>query len=189
MTVNSLLNLEKMRFPDGFVIHDPDGSLLKRHGKKFHRKGYAVKSLNLSKPMRSIRYNPFLKINGDDGIEKLAAAVLSGTKGLGTPGDANFVSREALLFTALIGYVHYEVLTDDHNFNSILFMLEKMNRDEEWHKTVVDYMFEITEETAPEHFAVRKYRAFREAAGQNEPQIIASCIARLVPLTACVFAM
>ncbi|MCL2035037.1 MAG: type IV secretory system conjugative DNA transfer family protein [Oscillospiraceae bacterium] len=181
------LNPKTMRRSNTFIIHDPDGRLLKRHGKTFRRNRYNVKVLNLADIRISTRYSPILNIKGNSGITNLAAAIIAGTKGLGMPGDIDFITHETLLLTSLIGFLHYEVQSFEQTFSSILMLLESMKTEDDWHdyKTAVDFMFEaIAEENTPEHYAVQKLKDFKEAAGHEAQQkVIASCISRLSPFS------
>lgn len=90
---------------------------------------------------------------------------------------------ETLLYCALIGYIHYEAVPEEQNFNTLLELLNSMEvrEDDEDFKNPVDIMFEALEERKPDHFAVRQYKKFKLAAGKTAKSILISCGARLAP--------
>ena len=53
--------------------------------------------------------------------------------------------------------------------------------DDEDYKNPVDMMFDILESKNPDHFAVRQYKKFKQAAGKTAKSILISCGARLAP--------
>ena len=71
------------------------------------------------------------------------------------------------MFTALIGYIHYEAPTEEQNFSTLLEMINAMEvrEDDEEFKNAVDLMFDELKEREPNHFAVRQYAKYKLAAG------------------------
>ena len=137
------LTPETMGSGNGFVIHDPDGSLLKRYFKDFRDNGYTVKFLDPSNPIFSAMYNPFAYISNTDDVEKTAVAIINGTISIGEPGDADFETCEVLLYTALISYIHNEIVAYDQNIGALITMLKYMELEEgELTPTPVDMLFE-----------------------------------------------
>ena len=57
-----------------------------------------------------MHYNPFEYIHSEKDILKLVNALITNTKGAGKAGEEFWTSAETLLYTALIGYNHYENL-------------------------------------------------------------------------------
>ena len=55
-----------------------------------------------------MHYNPFAYIHSEKDILKLVTTLIANTKGEGKAGDDFWVKAETLLYTALIGYIHYE---------------------------------------------------------------------------------
>lgn len=51
--------------------------------------------------------NPFAYIHSEKDILKVVTALIANTKGEGKAGDDFWVKAETLLYTALIGYIHY----------------------------------------------------------------------------------
>ena len=61
-----------------------------------------------------------------------------------------------LLYSALIGYVHYEAPEEEQSFSTLLEMINAMEvrEDDEEFKNPVDLMFDELAERDPDHFAV-----------------------------------
>ena len=75
-----------------------------------------------------------------------------------------------LLYTALIGYIHYEAPEEEQNFSTLLEMINAMEvrEDDEEFKNAVDLMFDELKERDPGHFAVRQYAKYKLAASIKE---------------------
>jgi type IV secretion system protein VirD4 len=130
-----------------------------------------------------MHYNPFEYIHSEKDILKLVTTLMANTKGEGNSSDPFWEKAEKLLYTALIGYIHYEAPDEERNFITLLEMINAMEireEDEEF-KNAVDLMFADLEERAPEHFAVRQYAKYKLAAGKTAKSILVSCGARLAP--------
>ncbi len=169
-----------------FVIYDPDGSLFLQHGRTFRRSGYQVKVFNPSDFELSAKYNPFEYVEIDEDISKLVTAVLSGTKGRGKKGDISFLRLESVLLTAIIGYIHEEAPSYEHNFAVTLEMLNAMTLDEDYdyfddYKHAVDCLFEDAKTNGSDGLYVKRYEHFKRTAGINENKVVKSCISRLYP--------
>lgn len=110
-------------------------------------------------------------------------ALIANTKGDGKAGDEFWTKAETLLYTALIGYIHYEAPENKQNFATLLEMLNSMDvrEDDEEYQNPVNLMFEALKKKNPNHFAVRQYVKFQMAAGKTLKSILMSCGARLAP--------
>ena len=100
---------------------------------------------------------------------KLVTCLITNTKGDGKAGDEFWTKAEMLLYTALIGYLHYEAPDEEKNFAALVEMINSMEtrEDDESFQNVVDLMFEELEEREPNHFAVRQYKKYKLAAGMT----------------------
>ena len=67
-----------------------------------------------------MHYNPFAYIHSEKDILKLVTALIANTKGEGKSGDDFWVKAETLLYTALIGYIHYEAPVEEQNFSTLI---------------------------------------------------------------------
>ena len=131
------------------------------------KEGYRIKILNTINFKKSMHYNPFAYIHSEKDILKLVTTLIANTKGEGKGGDDFWVKAEVLLYTALIGYLHYEAPEEEKNFASLIEMLSLMETredDEDFHNPIDD-AFEGLEKRQPNHFAVRQYKKYKLAAG------------------------
>lgn len=167
-------------YPTSFVITDPKGSILIECGKMLQKFGYRIRFLNTINMKKSMHYNPFAYIHSEKDILKLVTTLIANTKGEGKGGDDFWVKAETLLFTALIGYIHYEAPTEEQNFSTLLEMINAMEvrEDDEEFENPVDLMFKELESRQPGHFAVRQYKKYKLAAGKTAKSILISAAAR-----------
>ena len=130
-----------------------------------------------------MHYNPFAYIHSEKDILKLVTTLIANTKGEGKGGDEFWEKAEKLLYSALIGYIHYEAPIEEQNFTTLLEMINAMEvrEDDEEFKNAVDMLFDELEEKDPNHFAVRQYKKYKLAAGKTAKSILVSCGARLAP--------
>ncbi len=170
-----------MQMHSSYVVTDPKGTVLIECGKLLQRGGYKIKVLNTINFKKSMHYNPFAYIHSEKDILKLVTALIANTKGEGKAGDDFWVKAETLLYTALIGYLHYVAPEEEQNFSALLDCINAMEtrEDDEDFQNPVDQMFEVLAQKDPEHFAVRQYKKFKLAAGKTAKSILISCAARL----------
>ena len=109
----------------------------------------------------------FAYLHSEKDILKLVTTLIANTKGESKGGDDFWLKAETLLYTALIGYIHYEAPEEEQNFSTLLEMLNAMEvrEDDEEFKNPVDMMFDELAEQNPDHFAVRQYAKYKLAAG------------------------
>ena len=170
-----------LQMHSSYVVTDPKGELLSSCGTALMRKGYQVRVLNTVNMKKSMKYNPCAYIHSEKDILKLVTALIANTTGDGKAGDEFWTKAETLLYTALIGYIHYMAPEEEQNFNTLLDMLNSMEvrEGDESFENAVDILFKKLEEKDPEHFAVRQYKKFKMAAGKTLKSILISCGARL----------
>ena len=173
-----------MQQHSSYVVTDPKGTVLIECGKMLQRGGYVIKTLNLINFRKSMHYNPFSYLHSEKDILKLVNTLIANTKGDGEKAAEDFwVKSERLLYSALIGYIHYEAPAEEKNFSTLLEMINasEAREDDPEFQSPVDLMFERLEEKDPEHFAVRQYKKFLLSAGKTRSSILISCGARLAP--------
>ena len=126
-----------------------------------------MKVFNTINFTKSMHYNPFAYLHSEKDILKLVTTLIANTKGESKGGDDFWLKAETLLYTALIGYIHYEAPEEEQNFSTLLEMINAMEvrEDDEEFKNPVDLMFEELAEQNPDHFAVRQYAKYKLAAG------------------------
>ena len=179
----NLMQCDSRDYPTSFVITDPKGSIIVECGKLLQRRGYRIKILNTINFKKSMRYNPFAYIHSEKDILKLVTTLVTNTKGEGKAGDEFWVKAETLLYTALIGYIHYEAPVEEQNFATLIEFINasEVREDDEEFQNPVDLLFEALEKEKPNHFAVRQYKKYKLAAGKTAKSILISCGARLAP--------
>ena len=179
----NLMQCTSKKYPVSFVVTDPKGSIVTECGKMLLHYGYRLKILNTINFKKSMHYNPFAYIHSEKDILKLVTALIANTKGEGKAGDDFWVKAETLLYTALIGYIHYEAPEEEQNLSTLVEMLNTMEvrEDDEEFQNQVDLMFDDLAKEKPEHFAVRQYKKYKLAAGKTAKSILISCGARLAP--------
>ena len=173
-----------MQMHSSFVVTDPKSTLLIECGKMLQKGGYKIRSLNTINFKKSMHYNPFAYIRSEKDILKLVNVIIANTKGDGEKSGEDFwVKAERLLYCALIGYIYYEAPEEEKNFITLLDLINasEAREDDENYKSPVDMLFDRLAECEPEHFAVKQYVKFKQAAGKTLKSILISCGARLAP--------
>lgn len=179
----NLMQCTSKKYPVSFVVTDPKGSIVTECGKMLLHFGYRLKIMNTINFKKSMHYNPFAYIHSEKDILKLVTVLIANTKGEGKAGDDFWVKAETLLYTALIGYIHYEAPVEEQNFSTLIEFINAMEvrEDDEEFQNPVDLMFAELEKENPQHFAVRQYKKYKLAAGKTAKSILISCGARLAP--------
>ena len=157
-----------MQMHTSYVVTDPKGTLLVECGKMLQKGGYKIRSLNTINFKKSMHYNPFAYIRSEKDILKLVNVIVANTKGDGEKSGEDFwVKAERLLYCALIGYIYYEAPEEEKNFTTLLDLINasEAREDDENFKSPVDMLFDRLAEREPEHFAVKQYVKFKQAAG------------------------
>ena len=172
-----------MQLHSSYVVTDPKGSIAVECGKLMLRNGYKVRIFNSINFKKSHHYNPFAYIHSEKDILKLVTTLIANTKGDGKSGDDFWQKAETLLYTALIGYIHYEAPEEEQNFATLIEFINAMEvrEDDETFENNVDLAFKELASREPNHFAVRQYKKYKLAAGKTAKSINISCGARLAP--------
>ena len=173
-----------MQMTTSYCVTDPKGTILVECGKMLQKGGYKIRSLNTINFKKSMHYNPFAYIRSEKDILKLVNVIIANTKGDGEKSGEDFwVKAERLLYCALIGYIYYEAPEEEKNFITLLDLINasEAREDDENYKSPVDMLFDRLAEREPEHFAVKQYVKFKQAAGKTLKSILISCGARLAP--------
>lgn len=130
---------------------------------------YRIKVFNTVNFKKSMHYNPFAYIHNEVDILKFATALMVNTKRAGTNGSSDPFWDDACetLYCALIGYIHYEAPLEEQNMSTMVQLIDAMQvmEEDETFKDPVDMMFDELADKDPEHFAVRQYRKYKQAAG------------------------
>ena len=179
----NLLQCTSKTYPTSFVVTDPKGDIVVSCGHALQKNGYQIKILNSLNFKKSMHYNPFAYIHSEKDILKLVTTLIANTKGDGKSGDDFWQKAETLLYTALIGYIHYEAPEEEQNFATLIEFINAMEvrEDDETFENNVDLAFKELAQREPNHFAVRQYKKYKLAAGKTAKSINISCGARLAP--------
>ena len=179
----NLMQCMSKTYPVSFVVTDPKGDIVVSCGRLLLRNGYRLKILNTINFRKSMHYNPFAYIHSEKDILKLVTTLIANTTGQNKGGDEFWTKAETLLYTALIGYIHYEAPEEEQNFATLIEMINSMEvrEDDEEFQNPVDILFAELKERNPNHFAVRQYAKFKLSAGKTAKSILISCGARLAP--------
>ena len=172
-----------LQMNSSLVITDPKGTVVNEIGHALVKNNYRMKIFNTINFKKSMHYNPFAYVHDEKDILKLVTTLIANTTGEGKGGDEFWEKAEKLLYSALIGYIHYEAPEEEQNFTTLLEMINAMEvrEDDEEFKNPVDLMFDELEERDPDHFAVRQYKKYKLSAGKTAKSILVSCGARLAP--------
>ncbi len=159
-----------LQMHSSYVITDPKGSIIIECGYALLKHRYRIKIFNTINFKKSQHYNPFAYIHSEKDILKLVTTLITNTKGDGKAGDEFWTKAETLLYTALIGYIHYEAPVEEQNFATLIEFLNAMEvrEDDEDFENPVDLMFKELKKKNPNHFAVRQYAKYKLAAGNIE---------------------
>ena len=162
-----------MQLHSSYVVTDPKGSIAVECGKLMLRNGYKVKIFNSINFKKSHHYNPFAYIHSEKDILKLVTTLIANTRGDGKSGDDFWQKAETLLYTALIGYIHYEAPEEEQNFATLIEFINAMEvrEDDETFENNVDLAFKELAQREPNHFAVRQYKKYKLAAGKTAKSI------------------
>ena len=91
-----------------------------------------------------MHYNPFQYIHSEKDILKLVTTLIANTQGDGKSSDPFWQKAETLLYTAIIGYIHYVLPVEEQNFATLVAFINAMEvrEDDESFKNPVDDLFD-----------------------------------------------
>ena len=167
-----------------YVCSDPKGTVVEEVGQVLIKKGhYKLKILNTIDFSASMHYNPFHYLHSETDILSLVTVIMANTQSKEKGGDDFWQQATALLLQALIAYIYYEAPEEEKNFAMLLDMLNacECREGDENFKSPVDLLFDKLAKREPDHFAVKQYTKFRQAAGNTLTSILISCILSLAP--------
>ena len=138
-----------LQMNSSLVITDPKGTVVNEIGHALVKNNYRMKIFNTINFKKSMHYNPFAYVHDEKDILKLVTTLIANTKGEGKGGDEFWEKAEKLLYSALMGYIHYEAPEEEQNFSTLLEMINAMEvrEDDEEFKNPVDLMFDELEES------------------------------------------
>ena len=171
-----------MQANTSFVCLDPKGELLRDTGGLLKAKGYEVRVLDLINMERSDRYNPFMYIDCDNDIQRLATNLFKSTTPKGSQSNDPFWDTAAsMLLLALVFYLHYEAPPEEQNFSMVMELLRHgdIDEDNEAAGSVLDDLFALLEYENPNHIALKYYKSYRSGSAKTLKSIQITLAARL----------
>ena len=171
-----------MQANTSFVCLDPKGELLRDTGGLLKAKGYEVRVLDLINMERSDCYNPFMYIENDNDIQRLATNLFKSTTPKGSQSNDPFWDTAAsMLLLALVFYLHYEAPPEEQNFAMVMELLRNgdIDEDNEAAGSVLDDLFALLEYENPNHIALKYYKSYRSGSAKTLKSIQITLAARL----------
>lgn len=140
-----------------FVVTDPKGELLARHGRHLEKDGYNIKVFNLIKPDNSDRYNPFPYIRSEKDIYKLATNFIQNTEDKkANRGDGFWTDSAKNLFAALCLYVWLEVPGPEQSLPTVAELMEKVEKLDDGEMSEMDLIIDDLPDKHPAKVAYQK---------------------------------
>lgn len=169
------------------VIFDPKGESVRATGRLLGKKGYKVKVLDLIDMEKSLRYNPFKYITGEEDIQRVATMMFKATEKPGQQSHAQDpywenAAEEVLL--ALMLYLYYEAPEEEQNFGMIMDMVRAITKTEDEEDegndiSPLDMLFFELKARKPEHPALRYYQDFMGLPNKTLQTIKSTLTAKL----------
>ena len=99
----------------------------------------------------------------------MVTALIANTKGEGKAGDDFWVKAETLLYTALIGYIHYEAPVEEQNFSTLIEFINAMEvrEDDEEFQNPVDMMFAELEKESNKQKSLGSLQSTKQETGKD----------------------
>ena len=118
--------------------------------------------------------NPFAYIHSEKDILKLVTTLIANTKGEGKAGDDFWVKAETLLYTTLIGYIHYGKRRWRNRISLRSLSLSMRWRCARTMRTSKIRGFDVrgTEKAKVNHFASVRQYAVQLSAGKTAKSLI-----------------
>ncbi len=165
-----------------FIVTDPKGELLRDSGELLIKKGYEVRVLDLLNMEKSHCYNPFVYLETDNDVQRLATNLFKSTTPKGAQTQDPFWDNAAnMLLLALIFFLKYEAPEDEQNFPMVMEMLRaaEVSEDDDTYLSPLDELFNELEREKPGHIALKYYRLYRKGAGRTLKSIQITLASRL----------
>lgn len=152
-----------MQMNASFVVTDPKGLLVRECGKMLEDNGYKIKVFDLVNLTNSNQFNVFHYMNDELDIDRVAEAIIAGTKRSDNAGEDFWNQAEMLLMRALIGYLYFDgkvLKRYEPNIAQVADLLRNIKREDEDTPSVVEQLFEQLEEDLPGNYANKQWELF-----------------------------
>ena len=171
-----------MQCSTSYVILDPKGEIVKDTGYLLEKNGYEVKVLDLINMEKSHCYNPFVYIETDNDVQKLATNLFKSTTPKGsTTNDPFWDTAASMLLLALVFYLKYEAPEEEQNFVMVMELLRAgdVKEDDDDYVSPLDMLFNRLETRNPDHIALKYYRAYHSGSAKTLKSIQVTLASRL----------
>lgn len=152
-----------MQMNSSFVITDPKGLLVRETGKMLEDYGYKIKVFDLVNLSNSNQFNVFHYMHSELDIDRVAEAIIAGTKRSDNSGEDFWNQAEMLLMRSLIGYLYFDgkVLGKyEPNIAQVADLLRNIKREDEDTPSPVEILFSELEEELEGNYACRQWELF-----------------------------
>lgn len=166
----SLIQPNILQCNTSYVILDPKGESLADNGNLLLKEGYIINILNLNDMSQSDHYNPFVYINSDDDVQRVATMIMNATKPeKSTTNDPYWEQQAEVLLKALMFYIFHESPDYKQNFSYLMSLLREavVVEEKEEEQSKVDDLFSELEAKSPNHIAVRYYKDYRNVPAKT----------------------
>ena len=174
----SMLIPNILKATSSYVILDVKGDLLYHYGNYFIEKGYALRTLNLKKPLKSDRYNPFEYVRNEQDIIKLITNLQASVrKPDAMSGDPFWDDGARLYLQSLFMYEFLEAKEQGRKgtMNNILKLVNAESKviDPDDGTTELSFLMEVLATKKGSHYPpVRDYRKLKEGASETVRSIL-----------------
>ena len=163
------------RGSDSYIVADTKGSLYKKLGNMFRKKGYNVKLIDFSCLKNSCSYNPLDNIEYysptdycEQDVLRIASVICPTT----CERDPFWENSARTVITSMIAYVLEALPRKDHNLVNVTKLYRILNT------TTGRRLFYALEDKNPDSFAVKQYKSYFETMANVEKTW--NCIAQFV---------
>lgn len=151
-----------MQMNASYIVTDPKGNLVHEVGKLLEDNGYKIKVFDLVNLTNSNTFNPFHYMKSELDIDRLAEAVVEGTKKSDNQGEDVWVKSNLLLTRALLGYLYFDSQLEGYtpNLSQVADLLRIIDRKDPDHPSPLEVLFNKLEKRLPGNYACRQWELF-----------------------------
>lgn len=164
-----------------YVVTDPKGELLRKHGNYLRKHGYKIMVLNTKNLEQSDCYNPFVHLKSEEEIPRLIQNIFRATEEDGaSKGDPFWERSEFILLDALMRYIYFEKEKEDQTLielNELLYRASSVMPGKKISE--LEFLFQELEKTNPRHSAVRQWKKATAGAEDTIRSIVACAVSRI----------
>ena len=170
-----------MQMNCNFVVTDPKGELAKKCGDMLRRMGYRVLVFDVSKPEKSLCYNPFVYFRNDMDVLDFVNNFFSSQEQKNTQKMDQYWDEMAKnLMMAFCFLLYHEAPEEEQNLATVLQLLHAAEvSDEDGFMSPVDMIFAKLEKEKPGHIAVGYYKDYHKGGAKTLQSIQSTLSSKL----------